>query len=287
MFINPYNGEIQGLSQYLNVRRFLREMHRNLMLPTPIGIPIVSTMAFLLLISLITGLLVYKKFWRNFFKLPSKRNLAAFWSGLHRLLGVWSIWFILLVFVTSFWYLYESLGGRAPSYRNVLAVHNNSGLSLNYHAMQKIAQQANPNLTVTQIIPASNPNRPALFYGETDELLVRARANFIAINTVTGEVVDQANTEQLSIHQKISEMADPLHFGTFGGLVSRIIWFVFGLILTLLSISAMRLYSLKLISSFEPHISAWKRFKNRLGLWYWLSISLILLAFIAWPFREY
>lgn len=287
LFVNPYNGEMHGLSMYLNMRRFLREIHRNLMLPTFIGIPIVSIAALLLLVSLVTGILVYKNFWRYFFKLPSTKNLAAFWSGLHRLLGVWSIWFIVLVVLTSFWYLFESLGGRAPGYRHVFNSALQQQQPQTFAELQIKAQEAAPNLQITQIIPANNPQRPVLFYGKTSQLLVRDRANFVALHAQTGQILEQANTLELSVHQRISEMADPLHFGNFAGLTSRLIWFVFGLCLTLLSLSAVKLYAVRVKRDFEQDAGFWLRLKVGMGKWFWVSVALILTAFIAWPFREY
>jgi len=50
----------------------------------------------------------------------------------------------------------------------------------------------------------------------------------------------------LSPMQRISEMADPLHFGTFGGFWTKILYFVFGVILSGLSLSGVYVFSARI-----------------------------------------
>ena len=117
IWLNPADGSLRGVTPFFNVQRLLRELHRHLMLPLNIGIPIVTFLAFPLLISLIAGFIVYKKFWKGWFRLPRFRRKRRIWHGdLHRLMGLWGSWFIALIAVTSIWYFVEQLGGRAPPF---------------------------------------------------------------------------------------------------------------------------------------------------------------------------
>lgn len=49
----------------------------------------------------------------------------------------------------------------------------------------------------------------------------------------------------MSLHQRTAEMADPLHFGSFGGWPVRLLWLVFGAALTTLSFTGVYLYGLR------------------------------------------
>jgi len=46
-----------------------------------------------------------------------------------------------------------------------------------------------------------------------------------------------------TVHQRIAEMADPLHFGNFGGLATKLLWLVSGLALCALAMAGAALYS--------------------------------------------
>src|SRR5690606_37102551 len=61
-------------------------------------------------------------------------------------------------------------------------------------------------------------------------------------------VLGRLSGEQLSAHQRIGEAVDPLHFGTFGGQITRLLWFVWGIMLCALSASGAWIYALRLSS---------------------------------------
>jgi len=86
LFLDPASGTVQGASGWVSFQQFFRQAHRRLMLPARYGVPIVSSAALLLLVSLLTGLVSYKRFWRGFALRPRSggRRLAG---DLHRLAG--------------------------------------------------------------------------------------------------------------------------------------------------------------------------------------------------------
>src|SRR5690606_1155277 len=63
VFVNPYSGEVQGDARWFNAHRFLREAHRHLMMPIAVGLPIVCAFAFFLLVSALSSLWVYRRWW--------------------------------------------------------------------------------------------------------------------------------------------------------------------------------------------------------------------------------
>ncbi|MEM1187294.1 MAG: PepSY-associated TM helix domain-containing protein [Pseudomonadota bacterium] len=249
LWFDPATGEYQGYTSWLNVQRFFRTVHRHLMLPTKIGIPIVTALAVPLLVSLIAGLVVYKGFWRGFFRWPRFERTTRIWAGdLHRLLGLWSSWFLVLIALTSVWYLVEVMGGRAPSLPSpTLPVgewSEPSGEGL--QAMVAEAERVHPDFQIRRIVFPNRDERPLLLMGELDAVLVRPRANAVAFASATGELVGHYRGEELDLHTRISEAADPLHFGYFGGLWTKALWFLLGAAMTSLSITGCVIYGKRL-----------------------------------------
>ena len=105
VYVDPLTAKVTGRHGWANVHRFLRQAHRHLMLPTKIGIPIVCSLALLLAVSLVSGIVTYKKWWRGFFRAPRGGDGRRMTGDLHRLMGLWSLWFVALITLTGLWYL--------------------------------------------------------------------------------------------------------------------------------------------------------------------------------------
>ena len=79
--------------------------------------------------------------------------------------------------------------------------------------------------------------------GDHEAILVRSRANTVYIDPVTVEIAGSYTGAELDAYTRISEAADPLHFGYFGGFVTQLLWFVFGVLLSSLSITGVLIYA--------------------------------------------
>ena len=171
---------------------------------------------------------------------------------MHRWLGVWSLWFILLIALTATWYLAEQWGldaGHQPlpkveaTGKEVL-----SGDTLNRFVAQ--AARIYPELDIKRVLLAQQEGAVVLLQGQATAVLVRPRANQLAFDVASGELINHRRGDDLGLHLRISEAADPLHFGTLGGTATRYIWFLFGEMLSALSISGVYIYGLRVIRSF-------------------------------------
>lgn len=243
--IDPYSAEVRGDRAWLSFQRFFRNTHRHLMLPTWIGVPLVSALAILLVISMATGLVVYKKFWRGLLTPPRWRNLRIANGDLHRLCGVWSLWFIPVIALTSLFYLAESLGWQAPPFGRIAEARQASS-TLSARAIDRLADRARqelPGFDIAIMLPPRRAGDPLIFQGYTDGTwLVRPRASYVAFDPADGSLLGSHRSRDAGVHQRIAEMADPLHFGYFGGLPTKIIWFVFGAAMSALSLTGIVIY---------------------------------------------
>lgn len=248
VLFDPATGTITGTTSFINVSRFFRDFHMYLFGFFGVGKYVVCLFALGLLTSLTTGLMFYKKWWRRFFQRPSQKGKRAFWSSLHRLLGVWSVWFLLVMGVTGTWYLFEQsrldlLDGRFSYTDSVRgAVHALPKISpkpetssVDLTAAVEHALQAIPELRIRDI--SLNRGGYVFISGQTESILVRDRANKVYLVPDTAEVAYRQRAEDLSAYWRWSNMADPIHFGDFAGWISKTLWVVFGLILCFLSLS--------------------------------------------------
>lgn len=301
IWVDPYRGRVNGDTGWFNAHRFLRNMHRHLMMPTKIGVPIVSALGVALLLSLATSLVVYRRWWRGLLAWPRRERARRYWGDLHRLAGVWSLWFVLLIGLTGVWYLLESLGADAPAapWRTV-AEGGTPAAGIDGGTIDRaVAQSARdwPGLRIHGI--AFNASRGVItIEGQADAVLVRDRANALRYRA-GGALLQRVAGTDLGLHQRISEMADPLHFGNFAGLPVKLLWFVFGALLTLLSLTGAWLYGLRAFAALRapgPRVPGERRTASEprsrqvwalawrgMAGWRWLWLLLIAIGFWLLP----
>lgn len=292
LHIHPSTGVVQGEGPWVGAARVLRNMHRHLNLPVWIGVPIVCSIALLLLVSLVSSFIVYKKWWRGFLKMPRTRDARTWWGDFHRLAGIWSLWFVALITVTGIWYFVEELGGRAPVPRIKISdaarpLDDVPAIGQLFAASYRAARAADPALHITTIRFPTTKSPAFAFEGEKNAILVRPRANAVWIEASTGKIVGALDGSDLSVHQRISEMADPLHFGYFGGYWTKIPWFMFGALLTGLSMSGVAIYALRIgreMKEATPFGLGIRRAWSGMGGWRWIALAAVSTAFIMFPF---
>lgn len=286
---HPTTGEIQGVGPWVGAARILRNMHRHLNLPVWLGVPIVTSLAFLLLVSLVSSFVVYKKWWRGFAKPLRKRDARTWWGDFHRLAGVWSLWFVALIVLTSMWYFVESLGLGAPSTPRVETAASVEQAEApapevaDLSAALAAAREAYPGLHIQQLLFPREGSPYLQVHGEHEALLVRPRANAVWIDPASSQVLLTTDGRDMTAHQRIGEMADPLHFGNFGGYWTKIPWFLFGLAMTGLAVSGAAIYSLRIARERQSEIRLSRSFSGMwsgMGRWRWMSLALISVSLI-------
>ena len=99
-----------------------------------------------------------------------------------------------------------------------------------------------PDLDIRMILFPRAPSQSVSLRGQATAVLVRPRANAVQVDPTTGGLTGAYRGEELSVHQRISEMADPLHFGTLGGFSTKVLWFAFGIALSGLAITGVCIY---------------------------------------------
>lgn len=260
LYVNPYTGEIQGQISGFDFRQFIRALHGWLLVPFTNGFAwgwyAVSLLGIPMLISLITGLVVYKRFWRGYFKprLRIGQGGRIFWGDFHRLAGIWSVPFIAIISVTATWFLIEavlfdnsiSISTAPPpamvQRQDVPSRTDGSARSLLLSPDQAVAKAKGhfPDMQAESIFLPANAYSHYTVTGRSSYPLILERAS---VNPYTGNVDSSRTVSDYSGLELVTESMRPLHTGDFAGLWLKLVYFFFGLLLTMMVLSGMLIWT--------------------------------------------
>jgi uncharacterized iron-regulated membrane protein len=259
LFVNPYTGTIQGEQGEFDFQQFVRALHGWLLMPFDDGFPIgwymVSALAIPLLGSLITGIVVYKRFWRALLRprLRLGKGKRIFWGDLHRLAGAWSIPFIAIIAMTVTWFLIQAIlednhisistAGVPP----VVARGDVPVVAKGAPASRITLEQAAD--AVREQLPDLQPSFVQLPSSAYSHISVGGRGSYpllfetVKVNPYNGKVEHTRLVSDRSVFELVTGSMRPLHTGDFAGLWLKLVYLVFGLLLTTLVFSGMMVWT--------------------------------------------
>ncbi|MCV2870697.1 PepSY domain-containing protein [Defluviimonas sp. WL0050] len=289
LLVNPYNGQVLGYANRHKFHAIMLQLHERLFVEGRKGRLLVSVFALPLTVAIIAGIMTYRRFWTGFFRLPRRSGSSrAFFSGLHRLIAVWSLVFFVPMALTSLWYFAEAAGLGVQTEANFRTERRETLLpdafdGARLDAAIQIAAEAMPSQVVSEVRLPRAKFESIVVLGQATAILVTERQNSIHIDPETLNIVGIQRAEDLSLHQRISAAADPIHFGLWGGLTTKILYTGFGIALTALAvfgivINAKRLSAMEAKRPTGPARSAFGRTWRAMGPYgsgAWLSVGLI------------
>ena len=257
VWTDPTTTEVLGATRRSGgLKMIVRQLHDSLLTGHRLGEILITTMSLMLLISIITGLVTYRRFWRGFFRMPPRHQGArGWWAGLHRLTALWSLPFLIVVCLTGFYYFITILGvplGHYPApaaatERSAKLPAGFSGADLDRAAT--VAKDALPDFEITAIVLPNQATKGISFAGHTDALLAEVKANTVVIDPVTFEPLGAYHAAELGPLTRITSMIEPLHYGVWGGFASRLLWLVFGVLATGVAIFGVMVYASRILGA--------------------------------------
>lgn len=262
VWIDQWTGEVTGRTPFLTPGQFIDRLHQTLFLPV-IGRAAVNVFGILTLVSVVTGLVVYKKFWRGFLRRPRFRRGARTWLGdLHRLVALWSLWFAILIGVTGTWWFYDvplvDMAGAPPIAAEAPPAPLLSTVQLDrlgpetpspLPAAELVARVAArwPDMLVTAMIPPRNATEPFRVFGDRGAALTERGGDVVHLNPYTGEIMGARLVEDWTALQRVDAAMHPLHYGSWGkrgaaDLTVKAVWAAGGAALSFLAASGLLIY---------------------------------------------
>ncbi|HEX8378586.1 MAG TPA: PepSY-associated TM helix domain-containing protein, partial [Pedobacter sp.] len=245
-YYNPYNGDYLGSRNARNYfLGWLLGLHYGL-LAGSIGELLVGILSVCLLLSLLTGVYVYRKhllnvlMFRITFKFSNWRKAS---SSLHRIIGVWSLLFNLMFAVTGFWmlrYVFQPSTYQATVEPKSL----NDPVSVSLDSVVKTAETTFDGFKVSGIHLPKTKEESINIIGavSTQNILYGEHANSIEFDPLTGKELSRIDVTKQSAYDKWDSIVFPLHSGLFGNIIVKLIYCVAGLSPSLLSITGFLLW---------------------------------------------
>ncbi|MEM7206806.1 MAG: PepSY-associated TM helix domain-containing protein [Pseudomonadota bacterium] len=263
LFIDPYTGNVNGTTSSLTVGGFLAVLHTSLYLPN-IGRMFVNFFGILCLISLITGIINYPKFWRYFFRKPRFEKKTRIWMGdIHRLFAIWSLWFVLIMGITGTWWFYQYPLVHydvAPQFLPANSIepgltHEDLDALTGKGTPQRLSSKEivekvlvhDPEFEVTYLSPPGHNGMAYTLWGTHRDILTGSWGSVYYVHPFNGEILGAKYASDMSALERVDIAMYPLHFGTWGNsgwqdLAVKTVWFVFGLLMTAMAISGVIIF---------------------------------------------
>ena len=260
VYSNPVSGEVQTLENFWNTQTFFRSFHRRFfILPGKVGILFVSLYAIPLIALVILGVRVQgKKIIKLIYNVRKTKNQKKLFSNCHLLLSNWSWIFAVVISLTGIWYGVETFKPASSQSNN--EIHNLKSEINTYDKVENkikflcgLSSSLINRFTINSIRFDTKSDLITI-QGKTSGMGIffRSRANSVTFNFKTGKFVGVYRSVNDTKHKIISDIADPIHFGNWGGLVTQIIWFLLGLMLSIAIMFGLILSTKRISAKYHP-----------------------------------
>ncbi|MEH2438444.1 MAG: PepSY-associated TM helix domain-containing protein [Nostoc sp.] len=249
--VNPYTGAIMGSRiRDRTFRTLIAKLHEQLLVGE-IGGLILGIVGLLSLLLSITGILLWPG-WKKLilgFKIKLKAHPKRVNFDIHKVIGIIAAIFLGLTGFTGFCWNFEPLTQPiiyaltlTPNSPDPVSQPLPSRTPLQLEQILKKADAALPDGVTTFIIL---PMTPEATFNIAKKLPHEAESfgrSRLWLDQYTGDLVEVKNTLELSLGDQIFDSFTPLHFGTFGGLPTRILYVFVGLTPLILFITSLVMY---------------------------------------------
>ncbi|MFT3828457.1 MAG: PepSY-associated TM helix domain-containing protein [Opitutaceae bacterium] len=249
--LDPYTGRVLASPRLgtATLTGWLLELHYEL-LAGHAGMLVAGLFAVMLCLLGVSGLWLYREFWRNLFTLRWGRGARILFSDLHKFVGITSVAFnLMLGFTGAYWnttHLFAEWIVGEPEQQTFATRLYAPTLSLDALASDAAARL--PGFRGNFISLPSAPAAPAVtLWGavEPRNWLTSPYGSTLVYDPQTGGHRATADLRVAGLWARVIDSFRPLHFGDFGGLPIKILWGLGGLAPGVLAVSGSVIWWLR------------------------------------------
>lgn len=249
VYMNQYTGEVLsspvGMTHYIT--DWLLDLHFAFLLDAN-GMFIGAVISLLLLFLGISGIILYRHFWRKFLTMRWGAATRMLFSDIHKFIGILSApVIIILAFTGAYWnilmvaheiddhVLNEPYKIQGPLYDNQ---------QLSVESLLEDSRLQLGGFVPTYLLIPFEPDLNFMIFGHAPDsgLLASEYSSVLTYDKETGALLDTLDIREAHIGEVIDDSFRTLHFGYFGGLTTKIIWCILGLSPVWLALTGLYLY---------------------------------------------
>ena len=238
-FVDPYCGTLLGSVDYNHsALQWVYDLHQYLQ-GGKSGLLVNAWFAFALALASTTGLLLWWR-GRRYWKLGFEYRIQASWKrqvwDLHNLGGFCFYLPLLLLSLTGAYYAFEpgtrtlvAAVTRGPADTEPPKALHPGAPRRSLDEIQASALGAIPDAAPSMIIFPARPRDAFALRVLRPSDPHRIGLNWVYVDPSTAQVLSVERFDQQPLGVKIIRLINPLHYGTIGGIATRILWVVAGL----------------------------------------------------------
>lgn len=245
--LDPYTGAILATPRAYtgSLTGWLYALHQSF-LAGHVGEVLVGVFGAVFCLLGVTGVWIYRGFWKNLLTLRWGRGARILFSDLHRFVGISSVAFNLLVgFTGAYWNLShaieEAVQGEFPQ-----PVIDRRLYSEQVSLDEVVAEAARhiPGFRSNFISLPSAPEGKIILWGapEDSSPLRSPYGSTVTFDAWTGAFEAADDLRQKGFWAQLVDAFEPLHFGTFGSWPVQVLWTLLGLAPAVLTISGTLIF---------------------------------------------
>ncbi len=233
---------------------WLLDFHRDFMWPDglggrTVGRSLVGIVGIVLMLAILSGIIAHTKIREEAYSMRLKRSQRLKWQDSHKVVGLWGLpFFIMIAFTGAFLgvivivsQLIAAITFKGDVDALVGAVlgpeKEPTGQQVQMLSVDELREMRHPGSGASPyLIIMENYGDAAaefeIFYRADTEL---ASSEIIAINGATGEVIADDPYRELTPAIRVTNAMTPLHYGTFGGIWLKLLYFILGLLLAVVT----------------------------------------------------
>lgn len=239
-FMHPETGQQLGVVDRADQRlvHVLLELHYTFLSGT-IGKILVLLCGLALLTLTISGFVLYRKSIVKVLAFRQKlsfKNRRSLYSSLHRVVGVWSLVFNLLICVTGTWISF-GIVQHALSETGAMVTTPQAAVSVDEVLAEVKRNHPDFNIHFLRFPKGEAGKLSVLGRMNTDPAFYSVYYSGLQADLQTGELGELSMLREQPFWTRMTTLLTPLHFGDYGGLGIKLLYSFFGLMPGLLSVS--------------------------------------------------
>jgi uncharacterized iron-regulated membrane protein len=249
--LDPYTGQLLASPRKdtTTFTGWMLELHYTLF-ANHAGVLIAGVFGAMLFALGITGVWLYRGFWKNVFTFRWRRGARILFSDLHKFTGITSVAFnLVLGFTGAYWNFTHVIGEWSAGAHEDPGIHGRLYAdTLSLDALIAEAARKLPGFRTNYLSLPGDLAAPAVtLYGavEPRSSLRSPYGSYLVFDAQTGSLTSTTDLDNTSAWACVVDAFVPLHYGTFGGIFVKILWGLGGLTPGILAVSGFSIWWLR------------------------------------------